>query len=295
MNILSRNHRLERAARLLEESADFRVLRKIPELFQRMEGNTPPDADCIALVDVETSGLSLAEDEVIELAVMLVWLSPEGEALAHLGPWSWLNDPGKPLTAEIARLTGLSDACLGGQAIDLEQVGRLLDRADLVAAHNAAFDIQWFDQLLPERADKPWACSMRDIDWQALEFEGRSQPFLLAQHGWFSAAHRAASDVWSLFWLLSQKRPDADGDEPRSHFARLRENAAEPSVLISAHRSPFGAKDALKARGFRWNPTERVWQKQVWFGETASELEWFRSKALPEPTMKTLSAVERYR
>lgn len=295
MRFLSQPRNLERAARMLENSADFRVLRRIPEPFQHMEGNAPPDAQCVAIVDVETTGLSLADDEVIELAILLAWVGANGEVLAHLGPWSWLADPGKPLPPGIVRLTGLCDADLAGQAIDLDHVKILLDRADIVCAHNANFDIAWFDQLLPELADKPWACSVREIDWPALGFEGRSQSFLLSQHGWFSPAHRASADVWSLLWLLMQKWADPDHRYLRSHFARLIESSAHPSVLISAQGAPFAAKDELKVRGYKWNALERVWQKQLKLDDVAEELTWFRSKVLPEPVLRRLSAVDRYR
>ncbi|MEQ5789294.1 hypothetical protein J3454_15490, partial [Erythrobacter sp. NFXS35] len=295
MRFSSSTQKLERAARTLEASGDYRVVRKIPEPFSRMDGNAPPDAKCVAIVDCETTGLSLADDEVIELAILLAWVSNDGEVLAHLGPWSWLADPGRSLSPEIMRLTGLCDEDLAGQSIDLEHVKTLLDRADLVLAHNASFDIAWFDQLLPELADKPWACSMREIGWSAMQFEGRSQPNLLSKHGWFSAAHRASADVWSLFWLLMQKRADPDGENVRSHFARLLESSAQPSMLISATGAPFAAKDELKARSYRWNVVERLWQKQVRLDEASSEMAWLQGKLLPAPTTKTVTAAERYR
>ena len=282
---------LERLAR----SDDYRVLRRLPAPFQQMDGNRPPDgATCVALLDVETTSLDAASGEIIELAIVLAWLSKEGEVLAHLGPWSWLNDPHQELTPEIMQLTGLSDEDLCGQAIDDDKVRALLDRADWVAAHNAGFDVQWIDRRYPELRDKPWACSCREIDWPALGLEGRSQPFLLMQHGWFSNAHRAGDDVWSLLQLLQEQRPDPSG-EMQSHFARLLECAAQPSVRVSAHGAPFAAKDALKARGYSWNAQLRVWAKLCAIDEATEEEGWFRQEALPAPRTETVSAVERHR
>jgi len=295
MRILSSTQKLERAAQLLDDSGDYRVLRKIPEPFSHMDGNAPPDAKCVAIVDVETSGLSPADDELIELAILLAWVSKDGEVLAHLGPWSWLNDMCRPLSPQIQKLTGLCDHDLCGQAIDDEKVLTLLNRADLVTAHNAGFDIRWFDQRYPEIADKPWACSMSEIAWKDMGFEGRSQTNLLNQHGWFAVAHRAATDVWSLLWLLTQKRSDPDGENVRSHFARLLESAEQPSTLITAKGAPFAAKDELKARGYKWNVPERVWEKQVRLDDASIELAWFEEKILPAPTTKIVTASERYR
>jgi DNA polymerase-3 subunit epsilon len=200
-----------------------------------------------------------------------------------------------PLSPQIQKLTGLSDHDLAGQVIDDEKVVALLNRADLVVAHNAGFDIRWFDQRYPELADKPWGCTMLEIDWVGMGFEGRSQTNLLNQHGWFSDAHRAGSDVWSLLWLLTQKRIDPDSENVRSHFARLLESAEQPSMLITATRAPFAAKDELKARGYKWNALERVWQKQVKLDEASTEAAWFQEKLLPAPTANTVIAAERYR
>ena len=81
----------------------------------------------------------------------------------------------------------------------------------------------------------------------------------------------------------------------RSHFARLIERAAQPSVKLSAHGAPYAAKDELKARGYRWNPRERVWSKLLYLSDVAQEEAWFWEKALPQPTSQTVTAVERHR
>ena len=288
--------RLERAARLLDSHDDYQVVRRVPAPFPRMDGNRPPDDTmCVALVNVETTSLDPATGEIIELAIELVWVSQNGEVEAQLGPWSWLNDPGVPLTPEICTITGLRDDDLRGQVIDDRKVRALLGRADWLCAHNARFDVQWIDRRYPEFADKPWACSCSEIEWADLGFEGRSQSFLLAQHGLFGRAHRAGDDVWSLLQLLQQCRPDPDSGQVRSHFARLIEHAAQPSIRLSATRAPFAAKDELKARGYRWDARERVWVKLFDLGDVAAEEAWFRRKALPEPTTRYVTAVERHR
>ena len=312
--ITTENLELERLAAQLSASKAYRVLRAVPRPTQSMKENSPPDGRCLALVDVETSSLDPAEGAIIELAILLVWVNAAGEVLAHLGPWCWLNDPGAPLPREITRLTGLSNADLTGRAIDDEAASRLLDRADLIVAHNARFDVSWIDPRYPEHRDKPWACSMVDVDWAGLGFEGRSQQHLLVQHGFFATGHRAAQDVWSLFHLLQQtagavaaavasvaSKGERDGQhQPNAaptHLQRLLAATNAPSLRVEARRAPFSSKGLLKARGYRWDasPSQRVWWRVMRQDQLPAEQRWFARNFLPNPHIVELTPAQRHR
>lgn len=308
--ITTENLELERLAAQLSASKEYSVLRAVPRPTQSMRENTPPDGRCLALVDVETSSLDPADGAIIELAILLVWVDEAGEVLAHLGPWCWLNDPGAPLPREITRLTGLKGADLTGRAIDDEAASRLLDRADLILAHNARFDVSWIDQRYPEHRDKPWACSMADVDWAELGFEGRSQQHLLMQHGFFATGHRAAQDVWSLFHLLQQTAGAGAGSvagtgaagqrQPSpalTHLKRLLATTSAPSLRVEARRAPFSSKGLLKARGYRWDasPSQRVWWRVIRQDQLAAEQRWFARNFLPNPHVVELTPAQRHR
>jgi len=195
----------------------------------------------------------------------------------------------------IRQLTGLTDRDLRGRQINDAMVGALLSRTDLLVAHNAAFEISWLERRYPHIAGAAWACSMRDIDWLASGLDGRAQQALLAQHGWFSAAHRAAADVWSLFWLLNQRKPDAAFSSRRTHLQRLIEGASTHTIMVQAERAPYSAKDRLKARGYHWSAEARVWRKELPQRDVAHEQAWFYSNSLPMPTLRPISAHERHR
>lgn len=257
MKCLDQFARLERAAKLIASSDDYRVQRRLPARTQMLVGNRPPDGTtCVAIVDCETTSLSPYTGKLIELAIMLAFVSEGGEVIAHLGPWSWLQDPGEPLSAETTAITGLTDADVAGQAIDDRMAASLLDRADWGVAHHAAFDIQWLDQRYPQFRDKPWACSMAELPWRDWGYETRSLQPLLWQHGLFSSAHRAGGDVWALFNLLSQEREDETG-ESFSYLSQLIRNATAPSVRVAAVGAPFAAKDMRIRRNAIGSPIPR--------------------------------------
>lgn len=251
-----------------------RVLRKIdirPGVTRR--GNLDGHTTTALVVDVETTGLSPDCDVVIELAMRRFRYDEQGIIVEIGQGWTWLEDPGFPLPPEITSLTGLTDAELAAQSIDDDVVLKIIGEADLIIAHNAAFDRPMLEKRLPDMPGRPWACSCEQIDWQAAGFDGRKLGYLAMQAGWFFDGHRALNDVDAVIQLLQQE--DTDGS---SLLYELDENALADSHLIEAVGSAFDTKDVLRARGYRWNPAERVWWREVPDHQLLAEQAWLATE-----------------
>ena len=285
----------EALAQALAQHEDYRVLRRVPRPYSAMPHmGAVPDGRCIAIIDTETTGLDSTDDVIIELAVLLCFVDDAGELVGHFGPISWLADPGRELDPRISLITGLDSRQLEGQMINDEHAFGLLDRADLILAHNARFDAKFIERRYPDLAGRAWACSCSEIDWPELGFEGRSQSALLAHLGWFSDAHRGKADVWSLFWLAQHRSRDEDGVN-RTHLARLLEASRQETVMVEARRAPFAVKDRLRARGYHWNPVGRFWQIELSPQAAEHERSWGYREGLPAMTTRPITACERHR
>ena len=204
------------------------------------------------IVDVETTGLKAGEDKVIEIGLVEFRVGSDGQPLIS-SMYSGVEDPGVPLSAEISRLTGLTDDVLQGQAIDWELVRRYWARASVIVAHNAEFD-RGFLMARPELRDLPkhWACSVRHIDWRAKHFGSLKLNYLAADHGFANPfAHRAMFDCATTFRLIAP------------HLSELVESSYEPEYEIIALGSPFETKDILKQNGYRWDAEKRAWRKRI--------------------------------
>lgn len=231
------------------------VLRRMRALTERDTGRRGVPA---VVLDTETTGLDRGADTIIEVGIRPFEFDADtGEILAIRPALVALQDPGKPLSVEIARLTGLTDADLSGKAIDWRAVRALLDAADIVVAHNAAFDRPFVDRAMASATRtgpvKPhvWACSVAQIEWDA---PSRSQQVLCAWHGFFCLeSHRALSDADALLQLLETSR----------RMPELYRTAREPSYRLRALGAAFEKKDTLKARGYRWDSQDRCWWTEL--------------------------------
>lgn len=260
----------ERLAATLEADPDYRVLRALPFPDEIILYPCHGEKVRIAILDTETNGLDPDKDELIEVAITLLDIdAATGMPAKVLPTQSWLEQPSSPLSAEIERITGLTDAKLERQRFDDTAIEALLGEVDVIVAHNARFDAPFMRRRFDISLSQPWACSMAEIDWASHGFEGRSQPHLLMQAGHFYHAHRAAADSWALTCLLLYRSEDG-----RPLIAHLIDTARQPTLEVRAEGAVYAVKDRLKQRGYRWYGIDRVWVREIAMDEQDSEARW---------------------
>jgi DNA polymerase III subunit epsilon len=281
----------ERLAQSLDRNPAYRVLRRVPEPYSKPFDTVAAGNRVALVIDVETTGLNTESDQIIELAMMPVIVSRHGDVVAWMAPIAWLQEVDRPLSPEIQKLTSLNDEMLIGQQIDMDFAGGLLERADVVIAHNAQFDSAFIERLFPEYGGKAWACSASEIPWRDLRYEGRGLQSLLLQSGYFTDGHRAAADVWATFWQLQQR---AGGTGP-TFLRRLLEASDRDGVRFDARHTPYSLKDAFKSRGYYWCPARKSWWVEVAEDDADAERDWLRGIGVHGPRVTKISAKQRHR
>lgn len=288
------NHdRHGQGAALLATHPDFRVQRRLVPVTSFHQADPLSSSRVGAAIDVETTGLDRDADRIIELAVQRFRFDNQGRIIQVGVARVWREDPAIPLDPRITRLTGLAAEDLAGQVIDEAAAVDILASADIIVAHNAAFDRPFVDRRLPAIAGKSWACSMAELDWPELGFEGRALAHLVSQCGWFYEGHRAENDILALLYLLSHELPDGE-----TILAKLIACSEQLTYRVNAVDAPFDAKDRLKARGYRWDAALRFWWKSIGQGDSDAERAWLLSDAYGgygEPAFLPVSACERHR
>lgn len=261
---------LEACASKLEASNDFKVLRRVLSP-RRAKARGSKKLRYAMIVDTETTGLDLRTDEVIELGFILVaYQERKIEFIKDYG--NEMRDPKRNISEEIQELTGITPEMVKGRTISKETVINALSLANIVIAHNAAFDRPVCERLFPEFKNKPWACSLKEIAWKEHGFESAKLKYLLLENGYFFDGHRALDDCAALVSLLSSASPTGG-----AFFEELVTNARTPSYLFKV-QAPYELRQEMKGFGFRWSPYEErpggEWTKTI----AAKEFDFEKSR-----------------
>ena len=206
----------------------------------------------LLILDTETTGLDPQRDRCIELGAVLFDL-PRRSVLSQV---SLLL----PCEQNAAQAVNGIDPELTQQPQPWQQglqwFGALLASADLVVAHNAAFDRQWFGMAPLPAIDKPWLCTMEDIRWPAdrnLRANPSVRDLALAYSVPVWAAHRALTDCIYLAQVF----------ERCSDLEPLVQQGLEPRRLYRARLS-YEERHRAREAGFRWNePVSGAWSRRL--------------------------------
>lgn len=277
MEAMSGGPDLAAMAEILRASGCYRVQRRLEprRTFSVSDGSATRTA---LFVDVETTGLDPSKDEIIELAMVPFTYGLDSRIFEIGEPFERFQEPKCPIPENITHLTGITDVMVAGQRIDPAEVSAFASGADLVIAHNAAFDRRFVERLSEVFATKPWACSMSQVDWASEGYEGTKLTYLAAGAGFFYDRHRAAHDCHAAIELLATALPISGVPA----MSQLLDQARRPSWRIWAEKSPFDLKDTLKARGYRWNgdsnSSPRAWYIDVDDQARETELAYLRGE-----------------
>jgi DNA polymerase III subunit epsilon len=214
--------------------------------------SAPAGPQRLLILDTETTGLDPAHHHCIEVGAVLFDL-PHRAVLSQV---SFLlpcaRNDAEAINGIAADVSRLPQPWSAGLAC----FEALLESADVVVAHNAAFDRQWFGHGPLPPVDKPWLCSMEDLRWPA-DRQLRPNPSVrdlaLAYGVPVWAAHRALTDCIYLAQVF----------ERCAELEQLVAEGLEPRRLYRA-RVSYEERHRAREAGFRWNdPVSGAWTRRL--------------------------------
>lgn len=250
---------IEASLRAISEHPDYLILKRISNsLPHRMA--TDAKQFIATIIDLETLGLNANQHEIIEIGLLSFSFSSADGIIAVVNEYNELNDPGKPIPAEITKVTGITDADVQGKAIDWNHVAHILKQTHLVICHNSGFDRNFLELQTPEMISSliksmPFACTIHDINWKERGIESSKLDYINWKLGFFYDGHRALNDCWATLNPLIQCV---------GVFEELKANVRKKETLICAINAPFDKKDLLKGRNYRWSDGTDKLPKSWW-------------------------------
>ncbi len=225
---------------------------ELPALAPRHQSLAKAAPEVLLIIDTETTGLDPSHGQCIEVGAVLFHVASRAllAQVSFLLPAS--RNPAQHVNGIAAEVTQLPQPWQAG----LSCFEAMLDRADAVLAHNVAFDRQWFGIGPLPAIEKPWICSMADIQWPAdrhLRPTPSVRDLALAYGVPVWAAHRALTDC---IYLVQVFERCVDLEE-------LLAAAQEPRQLFRAKLS-YAERHRAKEAGFRWNdPVAGAWSRRL--------------------------------
>ena len=222
----------------------------VPASEPRADFDSGPTS--ILILDTETSGLDPAAHACLEVGAILFDVASR----SVLAQQSFLLPVDTNAAEAINRIPAAVTRLPQPWSEGLRWFQHLSEAADVLVAHNAAFDRQWFGRGALPPLERPWLCSMEDIRWPA-DRQLRSRPSVrdlaLAYGVPVWAAHRALTDCIYLAEVFARC------DDLETLLIR----GLEPRRLVRA-RVSFEERHQAKEAGFRWNdPIKGAWTRRL--------------------------------
>lgn len=265
---------IEHALRILNnQPSSFKVLTHL-DLLKPLAHNPGRPLKHVLILDTETSGMDHKSDQIIEIAGSVYpFCEQTGELFSPTLQFNQLQDlpEGVELSPIITQVTGITREDIRGHALSPDPIITAFKACDMIISHNATFDRPFVEKtcdFLGELANKPWACSLQDIDWSTLfTTPSRALAVLAAfcpENPFFYDAHRALTDCDALARVVHH----VTSATQHAILPQLLAGTTENLVQVFAVGAPYEAKDLLSAHGFRWNdgtqfPNIKAWAKVI--------------------------------
>lgn len=193
----------------------------------------------IAIIDTETTGLD-QHDEPLSIGIILASIGERGELLQEVAHYEGLREPSVPIHPKAQAVHGLTTEVLQGRTFDIEKVQSLLSQAEVLIAHNAAFDARMLAKVL--EIDAKWRCSYRQFPWPAMtnqKLDTVCATFNVER----TQQHGAMSDARALLHCLTVRTGKTD--RSKTYLKKLLE---KPDFNVTPRRSRPDATETVTHR-----------------------------------------------
>jgi DNA polymerase-3 subunit epsilon len=118
----------------------------------------------VLIVDCETTGIG-EKDEPISIGLISFKADAKGLPMGEPIVYEGFRYPSVPVHPKAQQVHGMSRESLKDRDFDHGRVASMLEKADVLIAHNAQFDSRMIGRLYPAALEKKWRCSWKQWPW----------------------------------------------------------------------------------------------------------------------------------
>jgi DNA polymerase-3 subunit epsilon len=281
----------------LEMSGAYKVLERFSPKAIYQEAVEGADIRRLMVVVTETTGVSVQNDVMIEFGYVVAdFDSKTGEVLRVVTKYQGNEDPARPVSAIVTRLTGITDAQLTGKRFDDDRVASDLSRVDMVISHNSGFERRFLEKRFPDFIGKWFGCSQRELDWMMYGSTSAKIEFLAFKlRAVYFEAQRSLGNAEVLLDILAHK---VEGTP--TPLAQILESSRQSTYRLFAANAPAAAMQALVRAGYQEIQGDEGLPAGTLFRETrniAGAMEWLGKYVYAPGTVLPVDVVtgrERY-
>lgn len=240
---------IQEALNIIKQSPNYKILERITLDYIPDNIETPYSL----YLDTETTGLDVNNDKVISLSFLKIY-QDDNKIIGFGKPVTYYNDPSIPIPKEITQLTNITDDMVRNKAIPVKDIEGIITGAELIIAHNAEFDRQFLEKIMPYLKETTWGCSFKDIPWKEMGFNNAKLEFIASKSDVFYDAHNSESDIIAGAYLINNHNYNN-----KTGFQMIQEESFKNHYIIKTFNTPFASKDSLKTLGCFWIPEEKTW------------------------------------
>lgn len=210
-------------------------------------------ADTFTVFDIETTGLSAANNHITEIGAVKV----QGGEVKDV--FCTFVDPGEPIPEKITELTGITDEMVKGAPSERDAVASFLEFAsgDMLIAHNAGFDTSFIRRVCEQNDmafENPYLDTVAMSRYVNAELKRHKLDTLANYFGLGDFNHHRASDDAQMLSLIFYKMVDklrSEGVLDIATMERAMGDHVDPRKLRSNHmtilvRNQVGLKNLYR-------------------------------------------------
>lgn len=281
----------------LEMSGAYKVLERFAPKAIYQEAAEGADIRRLMVVATETTGVSVQNDVMIEFGYVIAdFDSRTGEVLRVVTKYQGNEDPARPVSAIVTRLTGITDAQLSGKRFDDDRVASDLTRVDMVISHNSGFERRFLEKRFPDFIGKWFGCSQRELDWTMYGSTSAKIEFLAFKlRAVYFETQRSMGNAEVLLDILAHK---VEGMP--TPLSQILESSRQATYRLFAINAPAGAIQGLVRAGYLEFQGDESIPAGTLYRETrniAGALEWLGKHVYAPGTVLPVEVVtgrERY-